>query len=164
MARSRRFGRNSLWNRHNTHRPPWHRYYSLLGRRRYLRSPSKRTMLGNRQTTRREKNRERESNERETEKEKITRRRKNVKGKRKERERDRGREQAAGGWVIRSGVSGVLRRGWPIVSSRDCWRFRTTFPVSARRITLPPPPSSYSSCLDSTRLSEFAWPWTNGQG
>lgn len=27
----------------------------------------------------------------------------------------------------------VLRRGWPIVSSRDCWSFRNTFPASATR-------------------------------
>lgn len=26
----------------------------------------------------------------------------------------------------------VLRRGWPIVSSRDCWSFRSTFPASAQ--------------------------------
>lgn len=30
----------------------------------------------------------------------------------------------------------VLRCGWPIVSSRDCWRFRSTFPVSAWQIAL----------------------------
>jgi len=31
----------------------------------------------------------------------------------------------------------LLRRGWPMVSSRDCWRFRSTFPTSVWRIVPP---------------------------